>query len=152
MFAWPLLQLKHNNVFSGYCWTTRHFQQHKNTESCIKMLLWRIYVAGNNKMHTGLHVTCPTLSSNLNQIWIFSTDFHRSPHYQISRISVQSYLRTDGQTDGHDEANKHFSLLMWTLLETMYLNVHISSLKCRRGSSRRSLNILTVLSCVGIPL
>jgi len=31
------------------------------------MLLWRIYVAGNNSKYLGLHVKCPTMSS-FNQI------------------------------------------------------------------------------------
>jgi len=38
------------------------------------MLLWRIYVAGNNSKYLGLHIKCPTMS-NFNQIWISSTYF-----------------------------------------------------------------------------
>jgi len=29
-------------------------------------------------MYSGLHVKCPTVLTNLNQIWILSTDFKES--------------------------------------------------------------------------
>jgi hypothetical protein len=35
-----------------------------------------------------LHVKCPLFLSDFNQIWIFSTDFHRSVQHQISRKSI----------------------------------------------------------------
>ena len=34
----------------------------KNTECHTTMLLWRIYVAGNNTTYLGLHVTCQILT------------------------------------------------------------------------------------------
>jgi hypothetical protein len=40
-------------------------------------VLWKIYVVGNNKAYLGLHVKCPTLVSDLNQIWIFSRERER---------------------------------------------------------------------------
>jgi hypothetical protein len=65
-------------------------------------------VAGNKKTYWSLHVNCPILLPNFNQIWILSADCNESLQYQISRQSVQwepcAYLRTDGRTDGH-EAN-----------------------------------------------
>jgi hypothetical protein len=39
-------------------------------------VLWRIYVAGNDKTHLDLHVKCPTFLADFNQIWSFLVDFH----------------------------------------------------------------------------
>jgi len=39
-----------------------------NTEMKKKMLLWRIYVASNNKTYLGLHVKFHTFLSDSNQI------------------------------------------------------------------------------------
>jgi hypothetical protein len=47
-----------------------------------------IHVAGNNKMYLGLHVKCPILLSNFNQIWSFSTQYFKSSKYQISQKSI----------------------------------------------------------------
>jgi len=64
----------------------------------------------------GIHVKCPILSSDFNQICCFSTGFRKSFQYQISRKSVRWeplwYKRTHGMTDRHDEAKKSFSLFM----------------------------------------
>jgi hypothetical protein len=68
---------------------TCHCQHHKNTECCTTMLLRQIYVAGNNKTYLGLHVKCPILLSDFNQIWSFSTDFRKGPRNQSARTSVQ---------------------------------------------------------------
>jgi len=58
-------------------------------------------VAGNNRTYLGLHVQCSIFFTR-NQIWVFSTDIHVSPQYQISRISLQweplRYMRTNGRT------------------------------------------------------
>ena len=91
--------------------------QHSNFERCTAMILWRINFASDNKTYLGLHIKRPIISSDYNQIWCFTTDFHKSPppQYQISLKSVQWeprwYMRTDGRTDGHDEANMRFSRL-----------------------------------------
>jgi len=45
------------------------------------MPFWRIYFAGNNKMHFGL-------SPIFKQIWSFWLDFYNFPHYQILRKFV----------------------------------------------------------------
>jgi hypothetical protein len=39
-----------------YCLATCHCQQHKNIESFAEIILWQIYVAGNNKIHLSFHV------------------------------------------------------------------------------------------------
>ena len=52
------------------------------------MLLWRIYVAGYNKMYCGLHVKCTIIWSDFNQIWSFWRDFYVNPQYKFSRKSV----------------------------------------------------------------
>jgi len=53
------------------------------------MLLWLIFVASNSKMYLGLHVSCVIFLSDFKRIWICSTDFLKSPKYQISQKSVQ---------------------------------------------------------------
>jgi len=53
------------------------------------MILRRFNVAGNNKTHLDLHVKCPILLSDFNQICNISTDFHKTPRYQISWKSFQ---------------------------------------------------------------
>jgi hypothetical protein len=60
-------------------------------------------------------VKCPILLSNFKHIWSFSTQFRKSPQYQISnstsRNGADAYGRKE-QTDKNDEANKRFSLVM----------------------------------------
>ena len=50
-----------------------------------------------------LHAKFLMFLSYCNQIWIFATNFHRSPQYQLSRKSIQRetrrYMRTDRRTD-----------------------------------------------------
>ena len=53
------------------------------------MILWIFNVAGNNKRYLDLHVKCPILLSDFNQICNISTDFHKTPRHQISRKSFQ---------------------------------------------------------------
>ena len=81
---------------------TCHCQQYKDIECYTTILLWPIYVTGNNKKNAGLHVKCPIVLYDFNQIWISSKDFHKSPQYQVSRKSVRwdprSCMRTDGRT------------------------------------------------------
>ena len=86
-----------------YCWATRHSQQYKNIKCCIRMLLWRIYIAGNNVPCLGLHVEWPIFLSDLNKIWIFLDRF--SQKYPISNFmetravgAALVYVRTDGRT------------------------------------------------------
>jgi hypothetical protein len=64
-------------------------------------------------MSTCLHVKYLLFLSYFNEIIIFSTDFRTSIKYQVLSISVHwepnCSVRTDGQTDGHDDANNRFS-------------------------------------------
>lgn len=79
VFVWPLLHWKCNNAICIYHWARCHCQQYTNTGCCTKMLLWGIYVSGNNRMYLGLHVKFPTFLSHFNEIWSFWTDILKSP-------------------------------------------------------------------------
>jgi hypothetical protein len=65
------------------------------------MLLWQLYVAGNNKTYLGLHIEGPIFPSDFNQIRSFSTDFHKILQNQISLKSVQRELLPYTQKDAH---------------------------------------------------
>jgi len=60
-----------------------------------------------------LHVKYQLFWSGFNETRIFSTYFRNIHKYQISRKSAQlepsCFMRTDGQTDTHEEANISFS-------------------------------------------
>jgi hypothetical protein len=58
-------------------------------------------------MYLGFHVKNTDFLLDFNQIWNFSTDFHKSPQYKISRKSVQWRTRPDTcrQTNGREKAN-----------------------------------------------
>jgi hypothetical protein len=47
---------------------------------------------GTKKVYLILHVNCPILLSDCNQIWIFLTDFHKS-------ADRRTYRQEDGRTD-----------------------------------------------------
>lgn len=88
-------------------------QQYKNIACCTKMFLWRIYVAGKNSPHLGLHVMFPIFLSDFNPIWTFSIDCHKSSHYAISLKFIQGEPRRYVRTNGH-EPNWRFSPLIQT--------------------------------------
>jgi hypothetical protein len=71
----------------------------------IRMLLWRIYVAGNNKTYLCLEVKCPIFLFSFNQIWSFSTDSYGNFH---RILSSGSHVDARGRTDGYDEADRRF--------------------------------------------
>lgn len=52
------------------------------------------------KTYLALHVKCPKFVPDFNQIWMFWTDSHKSPQYQMLQKSVWG-SRPDiyGQTD-----------------------------------------------------
>ena len=94
-----------------YCWATLPCQQYKNTLCSTTILLWRIYVAGNNNTCIVFHVWCSIFFPDFNQIWSFSVHFNSSPQYQVSPKSVQWQPRRYIWTYGNDEANRYFSRL-----------------------------------------
>jgi hypothetical protein len=49
------------------------------------------------------HVECPVFSPDINQIWNFSTGFHKSLQYHISGMSGSADSWKDGQTHNQTE-------------------------------------------------
>ena len=92
----------HVNPSSGSstdtCWQTDGILM--SLQSKEALLRW-YDIAGNNERCLGLNTKCPKFLSD-NQIWIFSTDLHRSPQDQIWRKCIQWEapwcMRTDRQT------------------------------------------------------
>ena len=95
--CWEIVKNKHLTVAS--CWFSLSLHRSFN-------------VAGNYIAILGPQENCQIFLPDLNQIWIFSTDFHESPKYKISRQFVeweprwyvQTERRTDQWTNGHDNA------------------------------------------------
>ena len=69
------------------------------------MFLWRIYVAGDNKTCSVLHIICPIV----NKLEVFREIFMKSPVSNFTEIRPVG--TRCGHTDGYDEANKRFSRL-----------------------------------------
>ena len=85
-----------------------HCEQCYSIESCIKILLWRIYFPINHQGCLGFHVRCPIFLSDFNKLR-GSPEFHESCHYWIftedglvRAAMVYANRRTSrGQTEGH---------------------------------------------------
>ena len=74
------------------------------------LINWARY---GKKMYIDLHLKYSLFFRDFNKTLIFSTDFRILLKYKISWKSIQWELslsvRTDGQTDVHDEANSRLS-------------------------------------------
>jgi len=46
-----------------------------------KRAFYGYLMSGNNKTYLGLHEKCPTFFPDFTHVWIFSTDFLKSPSY-----------------------------------------------------------------------
>ena len=84
-------------------------------------LLQRNSDAGDNKQQPDLHEKCPIFLADFNEIWIFSSDFHRSPPssyfteiYRLGAVLIHADRLTDimkltgaysNVGDGHIKAN-----------------------------------------------
>jgi len=59
----------------------------------------------HNKIYLGLHVECPTVLSNFNQIHIFSTDFNKSliPNFtqNLTGKEVERWTGKDAESKRH---------------------------------------------------
>lgn len=91
-------------------------QQYKNIECCTKIISWRIYVGGNNKMYLRLHAKCPRLFPILTKSGVSRQTFIKVQNIQFrgtpSSGSRAFFVRTaDGHRDEHDGTNRLFSLL-----------------------------------------
>ena len=89
----------------------------------IILLTWRKWWAPNNAsrwqmgfnsafeglMYVGLRVKYLLFLSNLDQTWIFWTDFRKNLKYKSAWKSVQWDPSYSMSTDRHDEANSYFS-------------------------------------------
>lgn len=73
---------------------------------------WRLKVVGNNKIDLRLHVKCPIDFTRFNQIWILSTDFHKSPISGLKETHpmAAALLHADRATDRLTDmtANRRF--------------------------------------------
>jgi len=62
--------------------------------------------------YIGLHVKCRLLLSDVNEIWILSTDFRKILKiWNVIKIlpTGAELFYADGQTDRHDDVNSRFS-------------------------------------------
>ena len=98
------------------------------------MISWWIYVTGKNRMYAGLHVKCPIFLSHFIQIWILSTDTHKSNQYQISGKSVQRKSRWCTRRDW--EMN---DLIPFHLKRTLLWRYHVAS-NNRQNSGLRAVS------------
>jgi hypothetical protein len=96
---WNMLPCTCNNESLLYGWATMP-----------TLRLWWIYVSSNNKTYLGLHVKCPKLLSDFNQILIFfwqtvtmvsNIQFHKN-------MSSGNWFDTCRWTDRQNEANRNF--------------------------------------------
>ena len=60
------------------------------------MLSWHIHFASNNKMHFSLCLRCPIFLSDINQILVFLTDFHKVPSVKYKRNPFSGSCSTIG--------------------------------------------------------
>ena len=84
--------------------------------------LWKFRVAGNNKTYLGFHGKWQIFFLDFSNIWIFSTDYPKSPQYQIS-WNVGALADTYWETDGYYEALTRAFL--------NYVIAHKTSLCCK---------------------
>jgi hypothetical protein len=82
-----------------------------------KLLLYRPYVAGNNKTHFGLYVKRPIFLPYSKQIWSLYTDLHEVPSSNFMEIHpmgdalIHKERSTDRQTDGRTKGRKDMTKL-----------------------------------------
>jgi hypothetical protein len=68
--------------------------------NALYLLLRYICQCQQYAKHLSLQVNCPIFLSNINQIWLFSTDFPKTRRYKITRKSVQWQWRRYKQANG----------------------------------------------------
>jgi hypothetical protein len=100
---------KKKRLLNTYCVSWFCLQLLLETFPILKRIDWdraNVYIIS-------LHVKYPSFLSDFNESWISSTDFLKILKCKISWKPLQwepsCSMRTDGQTDGHDEVSSRFS-------------------------------------------
>jgi hypothetical protein len=104
------------------------------------MPLRQIFISDNNKTYVGLSVKCTVLFSVLKQICIISTDFLKSPPYEISRKYVhwESRLctRIKGRTDGWTDLRKLIGIFVTMRKRVKFKDVQLK-VKVKKGIQKQ---------------
>ena len=97
----------------------RHdFRKNKITEHKMRVLIFSTILSETflivrrteRDMCTGLHLKCPLFLSDINETWIFSTDFEKNSSIKFhENPSAISRAVPCEQKDRHDEDNSRFS-------------------------------------------
>jgi hypothetical protein len=82
---------------------TCHCQEHANTDCCTQ-----IYIAGNDKMHLGIHIKCPISVSDLTKYGVSRRILSKAPNIKLHKNPSSG---SHADTDVQDGANRRFSRL-----------------------------------------
>lgn len=97
------------------------------------MLLWRFYIAGNNRIYIGLHLNCLMFSFDSIHLDFWAQIFVRFPIWNFTGIRsagtelIHADRTADGRTHKHDEANRRFLRLNVRTLKVWYHRVYFSA-------------------------
>jgi hypothetical protein len=91
-----------------------------------RKLLWRFYVAGNNKPLLSLHVKCPISCRILTKYGRARQIFVQDPNikFHVKRPLEDALKHAERQADGHDESNRCFSRIYESACRGVPLTTH----------------------------